>query len=62
MKYKTKEKYPKKVLAWLPLSLKGISTPFSGTTKGAAIPADNKCLSKLRSFIEEHHGGDKYMF
>ena len=63
--YKAKEKYPKNVLVWLALSSKGISTPFIGTTKGSAITVDiyiNKCLSKLRSFIEEHHADDEYIF
>jgi transposase len=65
VKYKTKEKYPKKVLVWLAISAKGTSTPYIGNTKGPAITADlyiNKCLSKLRSFIEEHHAGDEYIF
>ncbi|CAF1461599.1 unnamed protein product [Rotaria magnacalcarata] len=65
VKFKSKEKYPKKVLVWLALSAKGISTPYIGSTKGPAITADiyvNKCLSKLRSFIEEYHAGDEYIF
>ncbi|CAF3917018.1 unnamed protein product [Rotaria magnacalcarata] len=65
VKFKTKEKYPKKVLGWLALSAKGISTPYIGSTKGPAITADiyvNKCLRKLRSFIEEYHAGDEYIF
>ena len=36
-----------------------------GTTKGLAVTGDiyiNKSLSKLNSFIEEHHGGDQYIF
>ncbi|CAF3737448.1 unnamed protein product [Rotaria socialis] len=64
VKYKTKEKYPKKFLVWLALPAKGISKPYIGGTKGPAITADiyiNKCLSKLRSFIEEHHAGDEYL-
>ncbi|CAF3418060.1 unnamed protein product [Rotaria socialis] len=64
VKYKTKEKYPKKILVWLALPAKGISKPYTGGTKGPAITADiyiNKCLSKLRSFIEEHHAGDEYL-
>ena len=35
------------------------------TTKSSAITNDiyiNKCLSQLRSFIEEHHTGDEYRF
>ncbi|CAF2102139.1 unnamed protein product [Rotaria magnacalcarata] len=55
----------KLVLVWLGLSAKGISIPYIDGTKGLAITADiyiNKCLSKRRSFIEEHHAGDEYIF
>ena len=65
VKYKTKEKYPKRVLVWLALSAKGILTSSIGTTKGPAITACiyvNKCLSKLHSFIEEYHADDEYIF
>src|SRR5205823_6522067 len=37
VKYKPKEKYEKKILVWLALSAKGVSTPFIGTTKGPAV-------------------------
>ena len=46
------------------LSSKGISAAFIGTTKRLAINTNiyiNKCLSKLRLLIEEHHAGDKYI-
>ena len=65
VKYKTKEKYPKKVLVWLALSAQGSSTAFIGTTKGPAITVGiyvNKCLSKLHSFIEEYYADDEYIF
>lgn len=65
MKYKTKEKYPEKVLVWLALSAIGISKPYIDGTKGPAIAADiyiSKCSSKLRSFIEEHHADDEYIY
>ena len=55
----------KKVLVWLTLSSKGISTRFIGTAKGPAITIDiyiNKCSSKLRLFVEEHHADDEYIF
>ena len=64
VKYKTKEILPKKVLVWLGLSSKGISTPFIGTTKGPALTSSiyiNRCLSKLGSSIE-HYAGDEYRF
>ena len=65
VKYKIKEKYLKKVLVWLALSSKGISILFIGTAKGRAITANiciNKCLNKLRSFIEQHHTDDEFRF
>ncbi|CAF2619642.1 unnamed protein product [Rotaria sp. Silwood2] len=65
VKYKTKEKYPKKVLVWLALSAKGFSKPFIGTAKGPAVTDDvyiDQCLSKLLSFIKEHHVHDDYVF
>jgi len=65
VKYKPKEKYEKKVLVWLALSAKGISTPFIGTTKGPAVTAGvyiDNCLSKLLPFIETYHSHDDYVF
>ncbi|CAF3910602.1 unnamed protein product, partial [Rotaria magnacalcarata] len=65
VKYKAKEKYPNKVLVWLAFSVKSISKSCITGTKASAITADiyiNKYLSKLRSFIEEHHAGDEYIF
>ncbi|CAF2010727.1 unnamed protein product [Rotaria magnacalcarata] len=65
VKYKTKEKYPKKVLVWLALSVKGISKSYIDRTRCPAITADiyiNKCLTKLHSFIDEHHASDEYIF
>ncbi len=65
VKYRSKEKYPKKVLVWLALSAKGISTPFIVTTKGSAINAGiyiNKCLTKLLPFIKANHAHDDYVF
>ena len=47
------------------MSLKGISTSFIGTAKGAAITADiytNKCLSQLRSHIVKHHVSGECIF
>lgn len=65
VKFKSKQKFEPKILVWLALSSKGISTPFIGTTKGPAIDADiytRKCLPKLLKFIEKYHFGDKYIF
>ena len=47
------------------LSSKDISTAFIGTKNDSVITTDiyiNKCLSKPRWFIEEHHVDDEYRF
>ena len=65
VKFKSKQKFEPKILVWMSLSSKGISTPFIGTTKGPAVNTDvyiRKCLPKLLKFIEKHHLGDKSIF
>ena len=65
VKFKSKQKFESKILVWLGLSSKGISTPFIGTTKGPAVDTDvyiGKCLPKLLKFIEKYHLGDKDIF
>ena len=60
VKFKSKQKFEPKILVWLVLSSKGISTPFIGTTKGSAVNIDvyiKKCLPKLLKFIEKYHVG-----
>ena len=61
VKFKSKQKFEPKILVWLSLSSKGISTLFIETTKGPAVDTDvyvRKCLLKLLKFIEKHHLGD----
>ena len=65
VKFKSEQRFEPKILVWLSLSSKDISTPFIGTTKGPAVDTDvyiRKCLPKLLKFIEKHHLGDKYIF
>ena len=65
VKFKSKQKFEAKILVWLALSSKGISTPFIGTTNGPAVDTDvyiGKCLPKLLKFIEKYQLGDKYIF
>jgi hypothetical protein len=65
VKYKCKQKFAPKILVWLALSSKGISTPYIGTTKVPAVTGDvyvEKCLPKLLTFINKHHLDDKYIF
>ena len=65
VKFKSKQKFKLKILVWLALSSKQISTSVIGTTKGSAVDTDvyiGKCLPKLLKFIEKYHLGDKYIF
>jgi transposase len=65
VKFKCKEKFAPKVMVWLALSSKGISTPYIGTTKGPAINSNvyiEKCLPNLITFINNHHQHDDYVF
>ncbi|CAF0962944.1 unnamed protein product [Rotaria magnacalcarata] len=65
VKYKSKQKFEPKILVWLTLSSKGISTPYIGRTKGPAVDANVyicKCLPKLIKFINKYHINDKYIF
>jgi hypothetical protein len=39
VKYKCKQKFEPKIIVWLALSSKGISTPYIGTTKGPGVNA-----------------------
>ena len=39
-KFKSKQKFPSKILVWLALSSNGISQPYIVKTKGPAINAD----------------------
>ncbi len=65
VQFKFKEKFAPKILVWLALSSKGISAPYIGTTEGSAINSDiyvEECLPKLKTFINEHHQNDNYIF
>ena len=64
VKFKQKQKFEYKVLVWLALS-RGVSQPYIGTTKRAAINSNvygRKCLPKLLAFIKTHHQHDEYIF
>lgn len=65
VKFKSKEKFAPKILVWLAVSSKGISTPYVRTTKGPAINYNTYtelCLPELLTFIQEHHQGENYVF
>ncbi|CAF0734749.1 unnamed protein product [Didymodactylos carnosus] len=40
VKYKSQQKFEPKILVWLALSSKGISAPYTGTTKAPAVDVD----------------------
>ena len=58
VRFKCKGKFAPKVLLWLVLSSKGVSSPYIRKIKDPAINADvyrQKCLPKLLEFINKHH-------
>ena len=65
VKYSRKSKFEKKVLVWIAVSQKGISSPFIRPS-GLAINQDvylNDCIKKrLLPFIEKYHKEDKIVF
>ena len=65
IKYTGKTKFESKVLVWLAISSKGISSSVIRLRGAKAINADiyiNKCLLKLKQFIERKHTQDEIMF
>ncbi|XP_031621012.1 uncharacterized protein LOC116339331 [Contarinia nasturtii] len=65
VKYASKAKFEPKVLVWVAISSKGISTPVIRPFGAKAIDSDtyiNQCLPKLKQFIENHHTRAEIMF
>ena len=65
VKYAGKTKFEPKVLVWLAISSKGISTPVIRPRSAKAINANiyiDQCLPKLKQFIEKKHTQDEIMF
>ena len=65
VKYADKTKFEPKVLVWLVISFKGISTPIIRLRGAKVINADiyiDQCLSKLKQFIERKHTEEEIMF
>lgn len=65
VKFKTKQKFEKKLLVWLAISQRGISSCFI-VPSGMAVNQDiylNDCIKKrLLPFIEEYHPDGRYLF
>lgn len=60
-----KAKFEQKVLVWCAISIKGISQVHIQSSKGPAINADvyiEKCLKKVKRFIDSHHQNDEILF
>lgn len=65
VRYAPKAKFEPKVLVWVAISSKGISTPYIRPIGGPAVDSGvyiSKCLPKLVQFINKHHSGDDIMF
>lgn len=65
VKYKTKTKFPEKVLVWCAISEAGVSRPYIGRVRGEAVTANlycERCLPKLVDFINLHHPDDEIIF
>ena len=65
VRFKSKEKFPKKILVWMAISSKGVSKPYIGSVGGPAIDGDRyikECLTRLAKFIKEYHGDDNVIF
>lgn len=64
VKFKTRSKFPKKVLVWLAISESGVSEPVflqSGLAVNKQIYI-NKCIPKLEKFIKKFHKHEKVVF
>ena len=59
-----KSKFPAKVMIWMAISVKGMSNIFvvkSGNAVNGSVYKD-KCLPKLKKFINKYHSDGKYVF
>ena len=65
VKFKTKEKYPKRLLLWIAISKDGISKPYflpTGTAVNAQVYSEKCIRGKLLSFLQEYHSDGDYIF
>jgi transposase len=66
VRFKNKKKFEDKILVWCAISEAGfISQPYIGVVRGEALNAERyiqRCLSKLRRFLNTHHADDEIMF
>jgi hypothetical protein len=66
VRFAGKEKFPNKILVWIAISERGMSTPFFRPQKSVAIKSPiyiAECLEKrLLPFIHKHHPDFNYMF
>ena len=65
VKYATKSKFEKKLLVWIAISEKGITTPYfvpSGLAVNQKIYLEHCIQKRLIPFIKKHHSDGNYMF
>ena len=66
VKYKGKNKFPKKILVWIAISEHGLSEPLIRFSTSCSINQyiyKDECLVKrLLPFIKKYHGDEKYIF
>lgn len=65
VKYSGKAKFEPKVLVWVAISEKGVSTSYITKSRGPAINADiyiKKCLPKMKKFISKEHLDRNFIF
>ena len=65
VRFAEKENFPTEVIAWIPISSRGLSKTLIRPSKSEAINSDiciNECLKKrLPPFIHKHHSNMNYM-
>lgn len=65
VKFARKTKFEPKVLVWIAISCKGLSTPYIRPIGGPAIDSkvySGKCMLRLKEFIDKYHAQDNYIF
>lgn len=60
-----KAKFEPKVMMWIAISSKAISTPYLKPVRGPPVDCDayiGNCLSKLKLLIQKYHARDNFIF
>ena len=64
VKFKETSKFPEKIIVWIAISIKGMSNLFVAKSKIAVNQTvyRDKCLPKLKKFIDTYHSDGNYIF